>query len=442
MRCPNLTELSASKIDDEGLLALSMITHSTLTDLSFRHDNLTDSAVDRLCKGCPYLTRLSLGFWNDLTDASVRSIVKYCPWIEQLSLGGWGQITDDAMIALTALTSLKEISLSDRPGLTSAGVQQFLIGNGANLEVLTLSEGGNYSTCFFCDDAFLRCIGSYCPKLRNLCTSVGLNTHVTEATYITLVRGCPLLENFQVYCKKVSDTVRVELAASCPRLTALDLSYAAITDIGFTALTRECKHLEKFSLHNPDHINPQSFASSILQCAGLKELDLFRVQWLTDQSLPAIFPALTQLTDVILAGSPLITDQSILVLARSCPKIERLHLYYLPSLTERSISVFAAFEGLKDLSIGDCSTLTHHTVRAIACHCKKLISVKLSDCPLVTELGVIDILTHGKRLTYVSITRCNVTLTTELDAHLQRRLHSSRRVRVEILEPGLGQFTL
>ena len=169
VRCPSLTEISGCEVDEQGLLALSMIFESTLTDIKFtRTYPLSDNEIDRLCKGCPYLTRLSVGYTNPLTDASVRSIVSYCPCIERLSLSGWRHITDDSMVTLTALSLLKEIDLSDCSELTSAGVQSLLRSIGASLEVLTLWSGDDYFECKFCNDAFLRCIGAYCPKLNEL----------------------------------------------------------------------------------------------------------------------------------------------------------------------------------------------------------------------------------------------------------------------------------
>ena len=439
VRCPNLTEVIAKRIDDQGLLALSMVTYSTLTDLSIRHGVITDGAVDRLCKGCPYLTRVSLGFWNDLTDASVRSIVKYCPGIEHLSLGGWTKITDEAMMALLGLKLLKEIDLSDCSGLTSAGVQGMLRSAGANLEVLTLSVGSDYDECEFCDDALLRCLGVCCPKLRDFCTSVGLNTNITEATLVALVRGCPQLENFQVFCNKVSEAVWVNLAVSCPRLAKLDLSYVDITDIGFNALSRQCKQLTSISLHDGTYMTPKSFTTNLMHCNGLKELDLHSISWLSDQSLSSVLGSMPLLTEVKLSCLPLITDRSILVLMRSCPKVKQLWLFFLTGVTDRSIATFVTLEELDTLSISSCPSLTDHTIRSLACHCKKLNYVNLTNCSLVTEQGVIDMLTEGERLTYISITSCNVIHTTELDEHLQRR-SSSRRLKVDLSE--LGCFTL
>ena len=218
-----------------------MISNSTLTDIKFtRTYPLSDNEVDRLCKGCPYLTRLSLGFSNPLSDASVRSIVKYCPGIEYLSLSWWYSITDDSMIALAALSSLKEIDLSDCSGLSSAGVQNLLRSSGASLEVLTLWSGDDYFECKFCDDAFLRCLGTYCPKLRDICVCVGTlsnDTAVAQASLLAFVRGCTLLKNLRVYSEKITDEFWVELADNCPCLSRLDLTYANITDVGFNAIT-------------------------------------------------------------------------------------------------------------------------------------------------------------------------------------------------------------
>ena len=108
-------------------------------------------------------------------------------------------------------------------------------------------------------------------------------------------------------------------------------------------------------------------------------------------------------------------------------------------MTDRSISAFADLEKLEDLHISDCSSLTDHTSRAVACYCKMLTTMSLMNCALVSERGVIAMLTHGKRLTALTVIQCGVKRTIELDEHLQRRA-SSRRVMEDLY--GIGHYIL
>ena len=244
-RYPALTEISGSRVDDQCLLAWSLTSNTTLKSIYFTDSTFSDVGLEGLCKACPSLTRLSLeiGDWEDgsLSDASVRSIAKYCPKIEQISLSGWGKITDDSMVALTALKALKGLNLNGCYKLTSAGVQGLLRSTGASLEILTLSDDNNIF-CYFCNDALLRCIGSYCPNLKHLSAAVrpvSVDIDITEVTLIALAQGCPLLETLALH-SKITDAGMIKLAYNCPLLTKVGLHVGSVTDIGIAALASQC----------------------------------------------------------------------------------------------------------------------------------------------------------------------------------------------------------
>ena len=437
--------ISGCQLDDDGSLALSMISNSTLISVEFTESFITDKGIGRLCKGCSSLKRLSLEASDDnlgLTDASVSSIVKYHPGIEHLSLSGWSKITDASMVAMTALTSLKKIDLSRCSDLTSAGVQGLLRTIGANIEVLLLSPSDTIEACAFCDAALMRCIGECCPKLKNFSVNgESLSADTTEGSLIAFIRGCPLLETLDWYCR-ISDAILIQLAASCPRLTKVVIYHGlAYSDIGIAALTSHCKQLSALSILKARKlVTTQSFASISMHCRYLKELTLNRIPRLTDQALSAVFESLKHLTVVGLGHLPLITDISIFVLARECLSLKKLVLHCTDSLTDKSMAAIVALKELKDIRITYCATLSDHTVQAIATNCTKLTSVMFRSCALVSERGVIDTLVYGKRLRIVTITRCNVTLTAELmDEHLQSRPWS-RRIDIDLGE--LGYFAL
>lgn len=267
VRCPSLTEISGKRIDDPGLLALSMLTNSTLTSVTFTDAIFTDSAVDVLCKSCCSLTCLVLemrGFDDDIvTDEAVSSIVKHCPGIEHLSLSGWNELTDASLTALIALTSLKTLNLTRCSGLTSAGVQSMLRSTGANIEALILSQAGEDYPFQYCDDALLRCLGDCCPKLMSFSVAIeSLGGDATEASLLAFIRGCPLLEALHLHSHHITDTVLIELADNCPRLAILKLGYGTFTDTGIATLSSKCKHLVVLSLEKPAF---QSFVSISLQ---------------------------------------------------------------------------------------------------------------------------------------------------------------------------------
>lgn len=116
--CPNLTEISGTNINTDGLRALGRLNGSCLSSISFalivcKNNDTLDIVIDTLCKGSPNLKRLVCVSPNtSRTDVAVQSIVQYCPHIEALSLKNWYNVTDISMIYLARLSSLREIDLS------------------------------------------------------------------------------------------------------------------------------------------------------------------------------------------------------------------------------------------------------------------------------------------------------------------------------------------
>ena len=430
-RYPSLAEISGSKVDDQGLLALSMVSNSTLRNVRFTNSSITDRAVDRLCRGCPDLLTLGLEIavpHNDevdedvgqtfVTDESVHSIVKHCPSLEKLSLAGWRSITDDSMIALSALKSLKAINLSYCSGLTNVGVQHLLRNNGANLEELTLSQPQEDDPCLYCNDALLHCIGECCPKLREFVVEIAFP--VAEASLIALAQGCAELEVVDIYSEAVNDPFLVILADCCPHLRKLFLYYGNYTDIGVIAVSSKCAKLKVLALQN---ISDCSIISLAKQCPSLSELYLDQPDLITDRGLCLLFPSCIHITDLGLHNMPLITDRSILSFVQHCSTLELLEVRNCAGITDKGINLIIALKrGIKYFTIESCLTLSDDTIRSIARHCHRLCSIEIVGCPLVTEQALLALITHGKRLIDITIKSCSVCISTQFAiAHLGER---------------------
>ena len=446
MRCPSLTEISGSNVDDRGLQALSTIQKSTLTSVCFTDSNISDVGVLRLCKGCPNIKTLSLAIRSstnvfNLTDDSVRSIAQYCPDIEKLSLEGWEDLADNSMTALVTLTSLKELNLSRCDDLTSAGVQSLLRSIGANIEVLVLSDEDVYGCCDFCDDALLRCIGECCPNLRDLVVKVNIIFPVLSASFEAIIRRCPLLNTVSLGSWILSsDVIMVQIADCCPHLTALSLQWGKYTDAGVAAVVSKCIKLRCLRLCEFSNLRNESLTSIATHCSNLQELGLSSNCNFTDRYMSMLFKSCTQLESITLSSIPLITDRSIQALTQSCSRIKYLYISNNKRLTDRSFAYLIMLHELESLHIVQCLTLTDHTLGSLARHCTKLKSITLHTCPLVTKRGLISLIEHGKRLKSITILTCNALLTTEVNGTLHKRLSSPHRLRIDL--GTMGSFVL
>ena len=237
---PNLTEIKGRQINEAGMKALGTI--KTLRSVEFTDATSTICGVLMLCSGYANLKCLKLFVYSKTYDSEyhidhrcVTKIAKRCPGLTSFSLHAPDTLTDEALWPLWTLTYLKELDLTGYSDITSMGVQNVMRSIGAKLEVLVLSnvtetDDGWNSTC--CDDALLRCIGEYCPKLREFAVSTQPG-RVSDAAFTSLFQGCPLLETLR--CKKLTAPVLIDLAEYCPRLLKLILHWG-YTDTGITAV--------------------------------------------------------------------------------------------------------------------------------------------------------------------------------------------------------------
>ena len=428
----DLIEISGSLIDDDGLLALSMVSHPSLTSFKFRKCEICDTSVTRLCKGCPLLKTLLLTCQDsELSDESIESIVKYCPGIERLSLG-WTVITDASMAYLGTLTSLKHLNLSHCRGLTSNGVQSLLRRTGANLEELVLSDcDEDDDNCDFCDAALVQCIGECCPNLRGFVVQIGIESNMTDVPLITLVQRCPLLETFSVWCETllITDVLLVALSEHCPHLSTLSLWYGGYTDAGVTAVAKKCTELMELELFGIADLTDRCLLSIAANCKQLQKFGLRDSNHYTDRGLCHLFDSCTQLTDIYLRSLSRMTG-TILALAQCCRGMRMLELSHNAALTEKTIVYLVTLQQLETLTVGNCSSLSDHTLESVARYCPRLRTINIYGCPLITEKGLIALLTYGKRLRSIEI--IGIKLTPETHAAYLTRRTSPHRLKVQL----------
>lgn len=434
-----MTEISGRQIDDGGLRALGMVFNSTLTSIEFNQASLSGIGLKRVCSGCPNLKKLLLKCEreSDLTDEDVRSIGQ-CSQLECLSLVHWTKVTDASVPVLASLSSLREIDLSYCSGLTSAGVQSLLRSN-RNFEVIILSDYVNYDSCKFCDDNLLNCIGQCCPKLRTFAVDIASeSTVVSEAAFITLFKGCPLLDTLILSYKLSSDASLSMLASYCPNLKALTLYHGVYTDVGIIAVISKCTQLIQLELHMSSGVTDASMYV-IAEHRRIRQLRLVYIPAVTDLGLCRVFKACTELINVKLGYLPLITDRSVLTLLQSCPKLSYFGLLNNPGLTEKSVLALVGLDGLGGIErvyFEDCVYVTDEMVSILARNCSKLKSIILMRCPFVTTISLISLMTFSKQLTCIDIGFCNVTLTQEMIAIGLARRTLSRKIRVMLGEIG------
>ena len=212
---PGLVEISARNVTEEALQVLGSTTRPELREIDFYVLNTTDETLDVLFRRCPNLLSLKIFIGDEGgSDAAVNSIVHHCPRLEQLTLDEWTSLTDQSFTSLSLLLNLKELYMCNSSRVTSLGLQS-LIKAHPNFEGL-----GFATDITNIADVFTYII-SYSSRLRVLKCHP---TTVSNAAVISLVQGCPLLEEFSIEEYSPDDGVLAVMAASCPRLRLLEFN--------------------------------------------------------------------------------------------------------------------------------------------------------------------------------------------------------------------------
>ena len=349
---------------------------------------MLDNAIDILCKGSPYLNKL---WFADSgigpSDAAVKSIVQYCPHIESLSLNDWPNVTDLSIGYLTQLSNLKEIDLSHCTKLTSGAVQNLLLQSNRKLESLVLSDiclhGEEIDAVCIIDDALLRCIGLHCPNVIKLHLNMDPEAgspDATAASFESMIKGLPALEDLQISNHSDSNTILSMLGLYCPRLKHVHIVDVACTNDDFVSMCQGCPLIESLHLGDIYALTDVSIQSLAYNCHSLNKLHISNNDKLTDDSMCTLFTACTHLTSVELSGLRHITDKTILTLIKNHPQLRTLNLYNA-RLTDHCILALAIHcPYIEHIELRKIKNLSVETIIQISRYCKHIHTIKLDSC--------------------------------------------------------------
>ena len=400
---PGLVEISARNVTEEALQVLGATNRSELREIDFYILNTTDETLEVLFRRCPNLLSLKIFIGDEGgSDAAVNSIVNHCPRLEQLTLDEWTSLTDQSLVSLSSLSNLKELYMCNSSRVTSLGLQS-LIKAHPNF------EGLGFATDITNIADVFAYIGSYCPRLRMVQCQPRVPSH---AAVVSLVQGCPLLEEFCSEDYYPSDRVLAVMAESCPRMRLLEFDLGGqaepVTDIGLLALSRGCPDLTQLSLHNTPSITDTAILSIAEHCHKLRSINIVHNHFITTHSVKTLIRANPHITSLSLIQCPLIGDEIVPALASHCPKLRCLTIIDCKRLAEEGLLSMLSFRhSLGFLSIAN-SDITDALVILIARYCRHLMHITLRDCPEITGHSASSLVKHGKCLTMIDITKCGL----------------------------------
>ena len=99
---------------------------------------------------------------------------------------------------------------------------------------------------------------------RQWWTVIKARTNVEDASISALAAGCPQLTSVDVsFCRKVTDASISALATGCPQLTSVDVSDCPnVTDASISALATGCPHLTSVVVSYCPNVTDASISAS------------------------------------------------------------------------------------------------------------------------------------------------------------------------------------
>ena len=385
---PNLSRFEVPFLSDNDLRLLALHCGSSLRTVISRSSVITAAAVSELCTSCPNLKIFYHGtnYSKASEDDIILAVVQGCPDIEFTCTIN-SRITNTAMISLSNIHTLKIFRICHQ-NLSSTAIHRVLRANTNLTEVYLIGS--------FIDNYLVSAIGSYCRNLIKLELSSGLSSSpLTDVTYLTLFRGCPLLEVFK-------------------------LSQAhSMSDRSLRAMFQHCQHLTELQFNMPDREKEVTSGEYIpilgAYYPSLTSLEVLN-DGLPDLALRDIFTHCTELWKVTLNYCLLINDDTMIILAHNCTNLGVLYLgrnracdtgagnNSCPTMTLTGmLQVVSLCSNLVVLSL-DRMPISDEVLTRLSQTCPGLEQLFITQCDgLITEVGVSTVLDTCKELTYVSI---------------------------------------
>ena len=173
---------------------------------------------------CPRLTVLDVDGCSRITGAGLCEVGRCCTLLTSLNLNGVSIRTDKHLLPLaTGCPSLTALNLGYCDALTLRGVQT--LAAGSSLVSIDL-----YS-CAQVDDAWLAALAATSPRLTAV--NLGYCDCITLVGISRLGEGCPELGSLGLAgCVQVCDEWLPTIVGSCARLRKLELAHTGVSRAG------------------------------------------------------------------------------------------------------------------------------------------------------------------------------------------------------------------
>eukprot|EP00899_Mesostigma_viride_P000152 jgi/Mesvir1/10137/Mv06766-RA.1 len=243
----------------------------------------------------------------------------------------------------------------------------------------------NVAGCVDVTDADLTALARSCRHL--LAVDVSGCRDVTDASIIAIAEHCKDLQRiFLCECEDVTDYSLVALSEHCRHLVAVGVGSTSATDVGITALVRNCPQLRQLVL--PDQVTDAGIRQVAQHCPELMRLGLTDPESVTEASMKIVAERCRRLEQLDGPWCDYITDDFLCSMAGNVGLFRRLSLARTPT-SDRSLGSISDYcWWLQHLDVRRCVGVTDEGLEEIAGGCKQLRHLAVSGCPDVGDFGV------------------------------------------------------
>ncbi|XP_064199506.1 F-box and leucine-rich repeat protein 13 isoform X1 [Anguilla rostrata] len=313
------------------------------------------------------------------------------------------RITDEAVVRILQKYRPFVTRLNMR-GCSALREPSFLcVGDCRNLRELNVSE------CAGVNDETLKIVLEGCPALLYLNLSY---TAVTNSSFRALSRCCLNLQYLSLaYCRSFTDKGLQYLATGkgCHRIIYLDLSGCTQISVeGFRFIAMGCSLLQRVEFNDIPTLTDSCVLAMVSKCRSLNAVSLLDAPHLTDGVLKAVAEG-CKLSRIRVEGNSHMTDASWKAFCRNSPGLKHISAAACRGLTDNGMRSIGGLKNLTSLNIADCVRVTDLGLRCLAegPSGPRIQELNLSNCTRITDVSLMRIAQRCTSLSHLSLCYCD-----------------------------------